>query len=80
MQIDEEECVTRAVMAINTRIKGAYVFSCGKNMGVFKAVGYPEDVGYFYRLEEYEGLQLDGPRPLSHQYPRLVGRRPPLPC
>ena len=23
-------------------------------MGVFKAVGYPEDVGYFYRLEEYE--------------------------
>ena len=54
MQIDEEECVTRAVMAINTRIKGAYVFSCGKNMGVFKAVGYPEDVGYFYRLEEYE--------------------------
>ena len=54
MQIDEEECVTRAVMAINTRIKGAYVFSCGKNMGVFKAVGYPEDVGYFYRLEDYE--------------------------
>ena len=46
--------MTRAVMAINTRIKGAYVFSCGKNMGVFKAVGYPEDVGYFYRLEEYE--------------------------
>ena len=55
MQIDEEECVTRAVMAINTRIKGAYVFSCGKNMGVFKAVGYPEDVGDFYRLEDYEG-------------------------
>ena len=34
---------------------GAYVFSSGKNMGVFKAVGYPEDVGAFYRLEEYEG-------------------------
>ncbi len=47
-------------------------------MGVFKAVGYPEDVGYFYRLEEYEGLQLDGPRPLSHQHPRLVGRRHPF--
>ena len=41
-------------MCIRDRIKGAYVFSCGKNMGVFKAVGYPEDVGYFYRLEEYE--------------------------
>ena len=24
-------------------------------MGVFKAVGYPEDVGAFYRLEEYAG-------------------------
>jgi len=46
--------VTRTVMAINTRMKGAYVFSSGRNMGVFKAVGYPEDVGYFYRLDEYE--------------------------
>ncbi len=24
-------------------------------MGVFKAVGYPEDVGEFYRLDDYEG-------------------------
>ena len=24
-------------------------------MGVFKAVGYPEDVGDFYRLEDYKG-------------------------
>lgn len=55
LQINEEECVARAVMEINTRMKGAYVFSSGKNMGAFKAVGYPEDVGYFYRLEEYEG-------------------------
>ena len=54
MQVDEEECVARAVMAINTQLKGAYVFSSGKNMGAFKAVGFPEDVGYFYRLEEYE--------------------------
>ena len=53
-QLDEKECTARAVMAINTRVKGAYVFSSGKNMGVFKAVGYPEDVGYFYRLEEYQ--------------------------
>src|SRR5699024_9039088 len=34
---------------------GAYVFSSGKNMGTFKAVGFPEDVGVFYKLEEYEG-------------------------
>ena len=53
-QVDENEFVARTVMRINTGIKGAYVFSSGKNMGVFKAVGYPEDVGVFYRLEEYE--------------------------
>ena len=55
MQVDEKEFVARTAMKINTEMKGAYVFSCGKNMGAFKAVGYPEDVGVFYRLEEYEG-------------------------
>lgn len=54
-QLDEAEYVSRCVMRINSTVKGAYVFSSGKNMGVFKAVGYPEDVGEFYRLEEYEG-------------------------
>ena len=53
MQIDENEYIARVVMQVNTQIKGAYVFSSGKNMGVFKAVGFPEDVGEFYRLEEY---------------------------
>lgn len=55
LQLDEKEFVVRTVMDINTKLKGAYVFSSGKNMGTFKAVGYPEDVGRFYRLEEYEG-------------------------
>ena len=55
LQIDEKEYVARMVMKINTKIDGAYVFSSGKNMGVFKAVGFPEDVGRFYRLEEYMG-------------------------
>lgn len=54
-QLDEKEYVVRAVIHINTDFKGSYVFSSGKNMGVFKAVGFPEDVGEFYRLEEYEG-------------------------
>ena len=40
---------------VNRKIDGAYVFSSGKNMGVFKAVGFPEDVGEFYRLDEYKG-------------------------
>jgi len=55
LQLDEKEFVARTVMKINTEMKGAYVFSCGKNMGTFKAVGFPEDVGIFYKLEEYEG-------------------------
>lgn len=54
-QLDEREYVMRCVMRINARIDGAYIFSSGKNMGVFKAVGFPEDVGNFYRLEEYAG-------------------------
>lgn len=54
-QLDEKEYIVRCVFKINTQIKGAYVFSSGKNMGVFKAVGFPEDVGDFYRLEEYKG-------------------------
>ena len=47
--------VLKAVMEINVGIDDAFVFSSGKNMGAFKAVGFPEDVGDFYRLEEYEG-------------------------
>ena len=54
-QLDEREFVAQCVININDRINGAYVFSSGKNMGVFKAVGYPEDVGEFYRLDEYAG-------------------------
>ncbi len=54
-QLDEKEFVSKCTFKINTQYKGAYIFSCGKNMGVFKAVGYPEDVGRFYKLEEYEG-------------------------
>ena len=55
LQLDENEFVARAAMRVNTEMAGAYVFSSGKNMGTFKAVGFPEDVGRFYRLEEYEG-------------------------
>ena len=55
MQVDEKEFVARTVMKINVEMKGAYVFSSGKNMGTFKAVGFPEDVGMFYQLDEYKG-------------------------
>ena len=55
LQLDENEFVARIVMKINSDFDGTYVFSSGKNMGTFKAVGFPEDVARFYRLEEYEG-------------------------
>lgn len=51
----EEDIVVRIVMHINVGIDGAFVISSGRNMGVFKGVGYPEDIGEFFRLDEYEG-------------------------
>ncbi|MDI3515989.1 MAG: hypothetical protein PWP37_614 [Thermotogota bacterium] len=51
----EEDLVVDTVMHINAHIKGAFVMSSGKNMGIFKGVGYPEDIGNFYRLDEYKG-------------------------
>ena len=61
VQLSEDEYVARSVFFINTHIKGAYIFSSGKNMGIFKAVGYPEDVGRFYMLENYEGYCFNTP-------------------
>ena len=57
-QLDEDTFVSRCVIRVNSQIDGAYIFSSGKDMGVFKAVGYPEDVGEFYRLEDYKGYCL----------------------
>jgi len=52
---DMDDFVVQAVMHINVKIDGAFVFSSGKDMGVFKGVGFPEDIGRFFRLDEYEG-------------------------
>lgn len=51
----EKDYIVETMMFINMNIAGAFVVSCGKNMGIFKGVGYPEDIGRFYRLEEYSG-------------------------
>ncbi|HOB07340.1 MAG TPA: glutamine amidotransferase family protein [Methanoculleus sp.] len=51
----EKDLITSLVMQINTGSNGARVISSGKNVGVFKAVGWPEDVANFYRIEDYEG-------------------------
>jgi glutamate synthase domain-containing protein 1 len=49
-----DDYVTEKVMRINTETGKAFVFSSGKNMGVFKGVGFPEDIADFFCLEEYE--------------------------
>ncbi|MDW7650049.1 MAG: glutamine amidotransferase family protein [Bacillota bacterium] len=54
-ELTDNEYVVERVMEINSTMPGAYVFSSGKNMGAFKGVGYPEDIGDFYRLDEYNG-------------------------
>ncbi|AKB76025.1 Glutamine amidotransferase, class-II [Methanosarcina lacustris Z-7289] len=51
----ENDVVTHIVMEVNANVKGATIFSSGKNMGVFKASGWPEDVANFYRIEDYKG-------------------------
>jgi glutamate synthase domain-containing protein 1 len=50
-----DEYVLKNVMRINTETGGAFVFSSGKNIGVFKGVGFPEDIAEYFCLEEYEG-------------------------
>ena len=53
--LDEQDYLVSTIMHINQRVEGAYVASSGKNMGVFKGVGYPEPIAEFYRLEDYLG-------------------------
>jgi len=51
----QEEYIIETVMKINTSFKGAYVFSSGKNMGIFKGVGHPDEIGEFFRIYDYKG-------------------------
>ena len=52
--LDEAEYTMAHVFYINGKIDGAFVASSGKNMGAFKGVGYPEDIGAFYRICDYD--------------------------
>ncbi|WP_165172282.1 glutamine amidotransferase family protein [Adlercreutzia sp. ZJ242] len=51
--LDEFEYTMQHVFHVNGQIDGAFVASSGKNMGAFKGVGYPEDIGEFYRIQDY---------------------------
>ncbi len=50
-----DDYVVEMVMTINTQIQDTFVFSSGKNMAVFKGVGFPGDIGRFFMIEDYTG-------------------------
>jgi len=54
-QQPEDDYVVDRVMEINTKLEGAFVFSSGKDMAVFKGMGYPEEIAAYFCLEQYEG-------------------------
>ncbi len=52
---DEDDYIVRLVMDVHLKIKGAFIFSSGKDMGAFKGVGHAEQIAEFFRVDEYEG-------------------------
>ncbi|MGD9101326.1 MAG: glutamine amidotransferase family protein [Anaerolineae bacterium] len=51
----EAEYVVSKVMELNTAGQGAYIYSSGKNVGVFKGAGFPAQIAEYFELEAYEG-------------------------
>jgi glutamate synthase domain-containing protein 1 len=54
-EVSDNDYMVSVVMHINVNIRHAFVVSSGKNMGVFKGVGFPEDIADFFRIQDYEG-------------------------
>jgi glutamate synthase domain-containing protein 1 len=52
---EDDDYVVDRVMTINSTLHDSFVFSSGKDMAVFKGVGYPEEIADYFRLEQYEG-------------------------
>ena len=50
-----DDIIMHIVMSTNTAHNGTLIFSSGKNLGVFKASGWPEEVADFYRIQDYKG-------------------------
>ncbi|MBI4188682.1 MAG: hypothetical protein HY529_05710, partial [Chloroflexi bacterium] len=53
--MSDDDYVVDRVMEINTKLNDSFVFSSGKDMGVFKGVGYPEEIADYFCLEQYQG-------------------------
>jgi glutamate synthase domain-containing protein 1 len=56
----EEEYIVEQVMAVNTAGQGAYIYASGRNLGVFKGAGYPEQIAEYFGLADYEGYLWTG--------------------
>ena len=52
---EEDDFVVARVLEINFSVEDAFIFSSGKNMAVFKGVGFPEQIYDYFCLEDYEG-------------------------
>jgi glutamate synthase domain-containing protein 1 len=59
-EMTPDDFIVHTVMLINSTVDGAFVASSGKNMGAFKGVGFPEEIGHYYLLEEYAGHTWTG--------------------
>ncbi|MCX8052828.1 MAG: glutamine amidotransferase family protein [Armatimonadetes bacterium] len=52
--VNDDDFVVQSSLKINSELDGAFVVSSGKNMGVFKGVGYPEQIAEYFRLDDYK--------------------------
>jgi glutamate synthase domain-containing protein 1 len=50
---DPAEYVVAKVMAVNTAGLGAYIYGSGINVGVFKGVGFPEQIAEYFGIVDY---------------------------
>ncbi|MBN1323109.1 MAG: glutamine amidotransferase family protein [Methanotrichaceae archaeon] len=55
-RLSDDDYVVGKSMWVNTQIENACVFSSGKNMGIFKGVGFPEEISEYFMLDRlYRG-------------------------
>lgn len=55
-EVNADEFINKLVIFINENINGAFVISSGKNMGVFKGIGYPDEIANFFRIDRYKAF------------------------
>ncbi|MBN1936738.1 MAG: glutamine amidotransferase family protein [Anaerolineae bacterium] len=53
--MNEHEYIVSKVMQVNTSDLGAYIYGSGKNVGVFKGVGLPDQIATYFGIVHYEG-------------------------